>query len=214
MTAINLGGGKFECPSCGFGLRTAQYDNYNSATGKGKCMKCETVVAPHAHPLNPTWVEKMRKKFDALNSDGKKNKNGLGTLDLDEMSALLLKGNASLTPDELSSIFAGADANGNGVIEFSEFLWFLYGGAAPKGGGGSTGASGHTTHQQGDKSRYVEGAGAGGKALGESSLYKLNASDACESDQGECPKGGAHHFKFGKCSKCGLGEGAFLKANK
>jgi len=45
---------------------------------------------------------------------------------------------------------------------------------------------------------------------GEASLHKADAASAMESDKGECPKGGAHHFKFGKCSKCGLPEGKFV----
>ncbi len=45
----------------------------------------------------------MRVKFDKLNTDGKANKNGLGTLDLEEMSALLRKGNPNFTDEELPS---------------------------------------------------------------------------------------------------------------
>mmetsp|Transcript_19603 Transcript_19603/g.35790 ORF Transcript_19603/g.35790 Transcript_19603/m.35790 type:complete len:137 (+) Transcript_19603:97-507(+) len=126
--AINKGGGKFECPQCGFGMRTAQYDHYFHKDGVGKCMKCETLIAPHAHPLNPEWVKKMRTKFDKLNTDGQVNKKGVGTLDFEEMSALLLRGNPKLTEEELRTIFDGADTNSNGTIDFNEFLWFLYGG--------------------------------------------------------------------------------------
>jgi hypothetical protein len=115
---------KFECPHCGYVMQTAQYLN-----GKGHCLKCNAVVATTtAHPLNPEWSKKMRTKFDSLNIDGQVNKNGIGTLDFEEMKGLLLKGNPAMTDDELKSIFEGADTNGNGVIEFTEFLWFLYGG--------------------------------------------------------------------------------------
>merc|ERR1719171_3351090 len=95
-----------------------------------------------AHPLNPEWVKKMRKKFDSLNKDGEVNKNGVGTLDFEEMSGLLKKGNPKLSEAELKEIFDGADSNGNGVIEFTEFLWFLYGGGPGAGVGGGGGGGG------------------------------------------------------------------------
>jgi len=183
---------KFECPYCGYSMQTAQYLN-----GKGHCLKCDQIVADtEKHPLNPEWTRKMRAKFDKLNSDGVTNKNGMGTLDFAEMSALLKLGRPDFTDDELREIFDKADGNGNGVIEFSEFLWFLYSesGAAKQGAKQIAGRANH-------------------RGAGEASTFKLAPSDACESESGVCPKadGKPHHFKFGKCSYCGAPEGQLNK---
>ena len=52
------------------------------------------------------------------------------------------------------------------------------------------------------------------RAPGEASTNKQSAASAMESASGVCPKDGEPHtWKFGKCSKCGKGQGTELTQN-
>jgi len=37
--------------------------------------------------------------------------------------------------------------------------------------------------------------------------FKLSPLDALESESGDCPKGGSHSWRFGRCRECGIGQG-------
>merc|ERR1712216_324834 len=95
------------------------------------------------------------------------------------------------------------------------------GGSGGGGGGGSKRSCPTCGHSWLDKYGKLEcpkclsplgGGGTTKRAPGEASTHKASASSAMESASGECPKGGQHTWKFGKCSKCGRGEGADAKA--
>lgn len=64
---------------------------------------------------------KMKEKFEQLDT------NGDGTLDFDELKALLQKGNPSFTNAEVEQLYTNVDANHDGNVSFDEFLKYLYG---------------------------------------------------------------------------------------
>ena len=48
---------------------------------------------------------------------------------------------------------------------------------------------------------------AAARLPGEASTFKQKPSSAMASESGHCDKGGLHTWRFGRCTKCGLGEG-------
>lgn len=63
----------------------------------------------------------MKKKFEALDKDGS------NTLDVKELGALLKKGNPAMTDAGIKKLYDSVDKNGDGVVDFDEFLDYLYG---------------------------------------------------------------------------------------
>lgn len=55
----------------------------------------------------------------------------------------------------------------------------------------------------------LKAAGGQPRTPGETSTFKQKPGSAMESESGLCRHGGAHVWRFGRCRKCGLGEGAF-----
>jgi len=60
------------------------------------------------------------------------DKSGDGKLNYKEMSVLLRKGNPRLEDDELEGLFKGADVNGDGAVDFDEFVAYVYGEKPPE----------------------------------------------------------------------------------
>jgi len=149
-----------------------------------------------------------------------------GNLSLDDFKDTLKKSGCEWSDDRVGDLFKVFDVNGNGVIdkqEFDQTIKQLNAVAAapsspePTSSGGGSGRKECPTcgHQWLDKHNKPEcpkclaplGNVAAKRAPGEASTNKQSAGSAMESESGECPKGGPHTWKFGKCSKCGVGEG-------
>lgn len=189
---------KFQCPFCSAYMQTARFDN-----GEGRCRECDAVIAEtEKHPLNPVWAMHMKKKFDNFSTDGAVNRCGHSTLDFREMSALIKQECPRFTSEGLIALFAEADTNGNGVIEFSEFLWFLHDQAHPaapiaipscctapcplNNGGPHAFKFGLCRYCHACEGKMLHGSGAVANPGG----------------RGGCQRGGKCMFKYGRCRKC------------
>lgn len=109
---------KIQCPTCGF----SSYPQW--LNDKAHCLKCDTVVRTRANPIEKKkgFSEAERIKFQFARLDKDKS----GCLELSEMSELLRKGDASLSDEELQTLFDGVDKNHDGTITFDEFVDFIH----------------------------------------------------------------------------------------
>ena len=64
-------------------------------------------------------IESLRKAFDFLDEDGS------GTIEPEEIAGKLAKFGLHLTGDEINDIMADLDENGDGVMDFSEFVTLM-----------------------------------------------------------------------------------------
>ncbi|MEM9493691.1 MAG: EF-hand domain-containing protein [Myxococcota bacterium] len=73
------------------------------------------------HSLTEDQIAELREIF------GHYDDNGNGVIDRDEFRALLEALDAQLTDDEIDAGLRAVDSNGNGQIEFEEFLeWWAH----------------------------------------------------------------------------------------
>ncbi|KAL1498975.1 hypothetical protein AB1Y20_013495 [Prymnesium parvum] len=160
-------------------------------------------------------------ELDAAFAVFDKDKNG--TIDPDELMAILTdpKGGQPLTREQAKDVIARFDTNHDGVLDKEEFcnaiasdmskMWK----STDQAGSGNRKSCPTCGHQWLDAHGKPEcpkclsplGGAPPKRMPGEASTMKQSASSAMESESGTCPKGGAHHWKFGKCNKCGVGEG-------
>jgi Ca2+-binding EF-hand superfamily protein len=68
----------------------------------------------------PAKRAQLQKKFKELDKDGS------NSLDMQELSALLKKGNPGMQNSEIEALYGACDRNGDGVIDFDEFLDYIY----------------------------------------------------------------------------------------
>jgi len=154
----------------------------------------------------------LEKEFDQFDKDGD------GFLEHEEIKELFkhqLKRDPS--PQELIDFIAALDTNHDDKVELDEYIKYVVGGrewtVCHESNRMQCPTCGHRWLDKYGKDECpkclakISTAGKSRLAPGESSSHKQNAASAMESSSGECPKGGPHLWKFGKCSKCGIGEG-------
>lgn len=69
----------------------------------------------------PAKRKQLEKKFKELDTDGNNN------LSFEELKVLLKKGNPGIPDEEIEALYDSIDVNGDGVIDFGEFLNYIYG---------------------------------------------------------------------------------------
>jgi len=66
--------------------------------------------------VNPKEFLSLRKEFNKIDS------NGSGTIEIDELRQAVRKCHKELTDAELENILKEVDVNGNGIINYHEFI--------------------------------------------------------------------------------------------
>mmetsp|Transcript_4187 Transcript_4187/g.10591 ORF Transcript_4187/g.10591 Transcript_4187/m.10591 type:complete len:293 (-) Transcript_4187:112-990(-) len=183
---------RIRCPSCTSTWNCRRDFDYST------CVKCNRPLPRDARtscvvrPAAGSHKERMQERFRAL------DKSGDCTLDFDEMSSLLRKGNPHLQDFELWYVFERIDKNMDGRIDFEEFYDYLH---APHSDPANedpnfcsrNGTMGHEW-KFGKCSHCGKSEGAHEKDMG------------ARPQTGNCPDGGKCTFKFAKCTKCGRSE--------
>eukprot|EP00927_Polykrikos_kofoidii_P057180 TRINITY_DN51298_c0_g1_i1.p1 TRINITY_DN51298_c0_g1~~TRINITY_DN51298_c0_g1_i1.p1 ORF type:complete len:555 (-),score=114.36 TRINITY_DN51298_c0_g1_i1:76-1626(-) len=78
----------------------------------------------------------IKEKFQEL------DKNGDNCLDMAELKALLRKGNPNMSDREIRTLYSAVDKNNDGVVQFDEFVDYLYGAESASGDSGARTAAG------------------------------------------------------------------------
>jgi len=216
-----------KCSHCGCGEGGANKTKFGECRKGGKhiykfakcskCGCCEGGVSA-APAGNVTRSKQPKKKianeeYDIHNQDfAKFDKDGSGLLDPAEIKALLTHQLGREASDSAVKGFIDeADKDKDGKISLPEYIASMMGAdweAVPSNRKNCP-TCGHKwldAHGKDECPKCLAPL-SGGKARGGNCGNGQSAGSAMESSSGDCSKGGAHTWKFGKCSKCGAGEG-------
>jgi len=87
---------------------------------------CTDTTSSRTHPLLAMAAAADAKKAKMLAKFNQLDANGDGTLDIQELSDLLKKGNPNFTDKEVKTLYDGCDTNHDGKVSFEEFLGYVY----------------------------------------------------------------------------------------
>mmetsp|Transcript_76485 Transcript_76485/g.151339 ORF Transcript_76485/g.151339 Transcript_76485/m.151339 type:complete len:190 (+) Transcript_76485:83-652(+) len=183
---------KVKCPSCEYRWIVRPDFDWKA------CVKCDVPLPSNAMATcvltsdGEHEKKRMQQRFMRL------DRSGDGTLDFDEMSSLLRKGNPHFSDIELWSLYKEIDKNLDGRITFDEFYDYLN---CPHKG---SNRSGKCTKNAGAPHEWKFGKCVWcGLAEGDQDVPRRRDSITTKN---ACSDGGKCQFKFSKCTKCGRSE--------